>query len=87
MADMFEGIQELPNPISGCPNFRRIPSYRVFACGQPSLDGFDAVIEKVCADGYPKDGKIIWINTRQEPSVYVNGSPMCARPPNKECTN
>ena len=21
---------------------------------------------------------------RQEPSVYVNGQPMCARPPNKE---
>ena len=83
MADMFEGIQELPNPISGCPNFRRIPSYRVFACGQPSLDGFDAVIEKVCADGYPKDGKIIWINTRQEPCCYVNGEPVCARPPDQ----
>jgi len=32
---------------------------------------------------YPKDGPIIWFNLRQEPTVYVNGSPVCARPPNK----
>merc|ERR1712241_624762 len=30
-----------------------------------------------------KDGKIIWFNLRQEPNVYVNGEPICARPPNK----
>merc|ERR1712042_387222 len=38
--------------------------------------------EKVTAS-YPKDGKIIWFNIRQEPNVYVNGEPLCARPPNK----
>merc|ERR1712033_140740 len=32
---------------------------------------------------YPKEGKIIWLNLRQEPVVYVNGEPICARPPNK----
>merc|ERR1719220_2929466 len=32
---------------------------------------------------YPKDGPIIWLNLRQEPNVYVNGDPICARPPNK----
>merc|ERR1712018_134377 len=26
---------------------------------------------------------IIWFNLRQEPTVYVNGEPLCARPPNK----
>ena len=40
-------------------------------------------IYKVCGDTYPKTGKIIWINMRQEPDVYVNGEPFCARPPNK----
>merc|ERR1712033_84592 len=33
--------------------------------------------------GYPKDRPIIWFNLRQEPDVYVNGEPICARPPNK----
>merc|ERR1712179_63662 len=42
----------------------------------------EKALEKVTAS-YPKDGKIIWFNLRQEPTVYVNGSPVCARPPNK----
>merc|ERR1712226_620795 len=83
MADLFEGIQELPNPVPGCPNFRRVPSYRVFCCGQPTVEGFQAALDKVCGDAYPKDGKIIWVNTRQEPCVYVNGEPIRARPPDK----
>merc|ERR1711997_209520 len=82
-ADHFEKIQKLADPIPGCPNFRRIPGYKVFCCGQPTKEGFAAAIEKVCGTIYPKDGKIIWINLRQEPNVYVNGNPLCARPPNK----
>merc|ERR1711983_94352 len=83
MADHFEKIQKLPDPIPGCPNFRRVPGYKVYCCGQPTVEGFEKALEKVCGSIYPKDGKIIWFNLRQEPSVYVNGIPICARPPNK----
>merc|ERR1711935_891454 len=83
MADHFEKIQKLPDPVPGCPNFRRIPGYKVYCCGQPTIAGFKATLEKVCGTVYPKDGKIIWMNLRQEPSIYVNGEPLCARPPNK----
>merc|ERR1712123_190157 len=83
MADHFEKIQKLPDPIPGVPNFRRVPGYKVYCCGQPTLAGFEAALEKVCGTIYPKDGKIIWVNVRQEPNVYVNGEPICARPPNK----
>merc|ERR1712051_242631 len=83
MADHFEKIQKLPDPIPGCPNFRRIPGYKVYCCGQPTIDGFKNCLDKVCGTIYPKDGKIIWINLRQEPNVYINGDPLCARPPNK----
>merc|ERR1711902_267396 len=82
MADHFEKIQKLPEPIPGCPNFRRVPGYKVYCCGQPTAEGFEKALEKVTAS-YPKDGKIIWFNLRQEPTVYVNGEPLCARPPNK----
>ena len=82
MADHFEKIQKLPDPIPGCPNFRRVPGYKVYCCGQPTDEGFEKALEKVTAT-YPKDGKIIWFNLRQEPVVYVNGQPLCARPPNK----
>merc|ERR1712106_860694 len=83
MADSFEKIQKLPDPVPGCPNLRRVPGYKVYCCGQPTLAGFEAVLTKVCGDIYPKDGKIIWLNLRQEPTIYVNGEPICARPANK----
>merc|ERR1711910_281669 len=83
MADHFEKIQKLPDPVVGCPNFRRIPGYKVYCCGQPTAEGFKNCLEKVCGTIYPKDGKIIWLNMRQEPNAYVNGTPICARPPNK----
>merc|ERR1711942_202956 len=83
MADHFEKIQKLPDPVPGCPNFRRVPGYKVYCCGQPTIAGFENALSKVCGNNYPKDGKIIWFNLRQEPDVYVNGEPICARPPNK----
>merc|ERR1712064_21560 len=83
MQDGFEKIQKLPDPVPGCPNFRRVPGYKVYCCGQPTLTGIKACLEKVTGTISPKDGKIIWFNVRQEPDVYVNGDPVCARPPNK----
>merc|ERR1712168_1301305 len=83
MLDHFEKIQKLPDKLDGVPNFRRVPGYKVFCCGQPTKDGFVAAIEKACGDKWPKDGPIIWLNMRQEAIVYVNGSPVCARPANK----
>merc|ERR1712168_76742 len=83
MADQFDKMQKLPDPLPGCPNFHRIPGYKVYTCGQPTLDGIKNVLEKVTGTIYPKAGPIIWLNLRQEPDVYVNGQPICARPPNK----
>jgi hypothetical protein len=82
MADHFEKIQKLKDKIDGVPNFRRVPGYKVYCSGQPTKEGFLKACEKVC-EKWPKDGKIIWINMRQEPVVYVNGNPVCGRPPNK----
>merc|ERR1711944_23693 len=83
MADHFDKIQKLPDPIPGVPNFRRVPGFKVYCCGQPTVAGFEKALEKVTGSIYPKDGPIIWFNMRQEPDVYVNGEPVCMRPPNK----
>merc|ERR1712002_428734 len=83
MQDHFEKIQKLPDKVDGVPNFRRVPGYKVYCCGQPTIEGFTNALNKACGDIYPKDGPIIWVNMRQEPIVYVNGNPICARPPNK----
>merc|ERR1711936_449759 len=83
MADHFEKIQKLPEIVEGVPNFRRVPGYKAYCCGQPTIAGFENALNKACGNIYPKDGKILWLNMRQEPIVYVNGNPICARPPNK----
>jgi len=83
MSDHFEKIQKLPDKIDGVPNFRRVPGYKVFCCGQPTKEGYVRAIEKACGDKWPKDGPIVWLNMRQEAIVYVNGNPVCARPPGK----
>lgn len=83
MQDHFEKIQKLPDKIDGVPNFRRVPGYKVFCCGQPTKEGYARAIEKACGDKWPKDGPIVWLNMRQEAIVYLNGSPVCARPPGK----
>merc|ERR1712212_72396 len=83
MADQFDKMQKLPDPLPGAPHFHRIPGYKVYTTGQPTLEGIKNVLEKVTGTIYPKDGPIVWLNLRQEPDVYVNGQPICARPPNK----
>merc|ERR1712020_213605 len=83
MADHFEKIQKLPDKVDGCPNFRRVPGYKVYCCGQPTVAGFENALNKACGEIYPKTGKIVWVNMRQEPVVYVNDEPLCARPSNK----
>merc|ERR1712241_1328628 len=83
MLGHFDKIQKLPDPIPGVPNLRRVPGFKVWCCGQPTAAGFEKALEKVVGANYPKDGPIIWFNLRQEPTVYVNGNPVCARPPNK----
>merc|ERR1711936_428819 len=66
MADHFEKIQKLPDAIPGVPNFRRVPGYKVYCCGQPTLAALEVTLNKVCGEIYPKTGKIIWLNMRQE---------------------
>jgi len=83
MADQFEGIQKLPNPIPGVPNWRCVPGYQVYGCGQPTKEGFKAALGKIVSSGYPATGPFLWINMRQEVQAFVNGQPLCARPANK----
>ena len=49
MADHFDKIQKLKDPVAGCPNFRRVPGYKVYCCGQPTVAGFEAALNKVTA--------------------------------------
>lgn len=82
MADSYPQAQKLPDPLAGVANFRRVPGYKVYSCGQPSLVGWRTVLREVCGQE-ASDTKVVWINLRQEPVVYVNGDSLCARPKGK----
>merc|ERR1711923_6551 len=71
MQDHFEKIQKLPDKVDGVPNFRRVPGYKVYCCGQPTIEGFTNALNKACGDIYPKTNKIIWLNMRQEPKRHI----------------
>merc|ERR1712227_980788 len=71
MADHFDKIQKLPDPIPGCPNFRRVPGFKVYTCGQPTLEGFEKCLEKVCGTIYPKDGPITWDIIKEQETAFL----------------
>merc|ERR1712038_802288 len=85
MTDHFEGIDKLVKEAphtDGAPNFRRMPGFPVFGTGQPTLAGFDKVMEPIIKK-YGDEKIIYWANLRQEPVVYANGKPFTARDPEK----
>ena len=60
----------------------QMPGFPVFGTGQPTLSGFDKVLEPILKK-YGDEKIIYWANLRQEPVVYVNGKPFTARDPEK----
>jgi hypothetical protein len=68
--DHFEGIGRQFKLVDGAPNYRRIPDQNIFACGQPTLSGFQKFFE-YSGEQFSCD-KFVWINLRAEPIVYVN---------------
>ena len=63
-------------------HFFQMPGFPVFGTGQPTLGGFDKVLEPILKK-YGDEKIIYWANLRQEPVVYVNGKPYTARDPEK----
>merc|ERR1712045_880410 len=79
--DHFDSIHVLEDSlekIEGAPNFRNIPGFPVYGTGQPTEKGFEEIIKKL---GKVENEKVIWINLRREPVVYINGSPYAVRQP------
>jgi hypothetical protein len=85
--DQFENTHALrKKPVApGAPNFRQAAPLvaggesqdsHVFACAQPTLPGIRAALEVIQDRGF---GNVLFISTRDSPSVYVNDLPIHAR--------
>merc|ERR1739848_772258 len=64
------------------PTSVEFPDIRSTAAASLPLRDSPMPLTRPAAKSTPRP-KIIWLNMRQEPIVYVNGNPVCARPPNK----
>ena len=64
--------------IDGASNFRRIENTHVYGVAQPTVNGLRQVIRTLLSD-QPKAERILWINLREEPIIYINGIPYVLR--------
>jgi hypothetical protein len=72
--------------VRGAINFRQVPDADIYALGQPTIEAIDEVVERI-KETHPAASKVVWINLREEPIVYINGAPYCLRRENFSLRN
>ncbi|KAI8059223.1 inositol hexakisphosphate-domain-containing protein [Gongronella butleri] len=66
--------------IDGASNFRRIGQSHIYGVAQPTVNGLRAVLRQLAKNhAMHQHGKIMWINLREEPIIYINGIPYVLR--------
>ena len=81
MTDEFPGITKLDDGLwkcDGAPNWRRVPGFPIYASGQPLKDDIGQCVEQAVKK-YDEQKSVLWVNLRQEPVLYVNGTPYSIR--------
>jgi len=64
--------------LKGAPNFRPAGQENIYGSAQPSITGIRTVLSVLgCQPG--NSGKVVWICTREEPVIYIGGSPFVLR--------
>lgn len=71
-------FKQTDHGLRGAINFRRVPDTSLFALSQPTEEGIDRAVENARKDAKSGD-KVTWINLREEPLIYINGSPYVLR--------
>lgn len=58
----------------GAPNFRQVKgSYPLYGMGQPSLDGFRQVLQRLQAQGHQVVAFAVFIHTHRPPAPALRG--------------
>lgn len=69
--------------VPGAPNFRKIETsscspHQIYAVAQPTQAALEKILE-IVSSALPTPRRIVWINVREEPLVYINGEPYVLR--------
>ena len=81
VTDSFPGISKLDDGLwkcEGAPNWRRVPGFPIYATGQPNKADIEKCVEQAVKK-YDEQKNVLWVNVRQEPVIYINGSPYSIR--------
>lgn len=86
--DLAESKQQQQPPLSdsavlGAPNFRKIDCptispHQIYAVAQPTQEALERILEIVTST-FPTPRRIVWVNVREEPLLYINGEPFVLR--------
>ena len=86
-SDHFPGCQNtrLLPLVDGAPNFRQVPELPVYGVAIPTVSGLRNVLNLIgAARGHRK---VLWINLREEPILFINGRPFVVREADKPFAN
>lgn len=64
---------QLPVQMQSAPNIRQVHDRKIYGVGQPTAEGISDVLLHV------HEQKILWINLREEPFIFINGHPYCIK--------
>lgn len=76
--DHFDAIYRLKKVYEGVPNYRKVEGFNIFGAGQPTVAGFKACLNALKEQGIEK---VVSINLRSDPIVYVNDWSLTPRDP------
>ncbi|XP_051141675.1 uncharacterized protein LOC127258753 isoform X2 [Andrographis paniculata] len=79
--DHFPGChnKRLVPHIDGAPNYRKANSLPVHGVAIPTIDGIRNVLTHIGAHMKGDQIRVLWINLREEPVVYINSRPFVLR--------
>ncbi|KAL3652986.1 hypothetical protein CASFOL_002667 [Castilleja foliolosa] len=80
-SDHFPGCHNkllLPH-VDGAPNYRKASSLPVHGVAIPTIDGIQNVLKHIGADINKERTRVLWINLREEPVIYINCRPFVLR--------
>lgn len=71
-------LEEVAGGTVGATNFRRIPGLPIYASSQPALDSLEGILTCIATSESSPD-KLLWINLREEPIIYLQDHPYVLR--------
>jgi len=81
VTDSFDGMikyQDVNFKCDGAPNWRRLAGFPIYSTGQPNQADLDKCVAEA-VNKFDEQKAVLWVNTRQEPVLYINGKPHSVR--------